>query len=73
MLVGSLYQEEERICTVVFPTYMSMDFKKQYGDLITFSLIEIHGKILAMKVFTSWAMRTYAILQASYNEGQWFI
>jgi hypothetical protein len=73
MLVGSLYQKEERICIVVFPTYMSMDFKKQYGDLTTFFLIKIHGKILAMKVFTSWAMTTYEILQESYNEGQWFI
>ncbi len=73
MLVGSLYQKEERICIVVFPTYMSMDFKKQCGDLTTFSLVKIHGKIIAMRVFTSWAMTTYAILQASYNEGQWFI
>jgi hypothetical protein len=52
---------------------MSMDFKKQCGDLTTFSLVKIHGKIIAMRVFTSWAMTTYAILQASYNEGQWFI
>jgi hypothetical protein len=73
MLVGPLYQKEERICIVVFPTYMSMDFKKQYGDLTTFSVIRIHGKILAMRVFTSWAMTSYVIFQASYNEGQWFI
>jgi len=52
---------------------MLMDFKKQYGDLTTFFLIKIHGKILAMKVFTSWAMTTYEILQESYDEGQWFI
>jgi len=47
--MGSVYQEEERICIVVSPTYMSTNFKKQYGDLTTFSLIRIHGKILAMR------------------------